>query len=565
MSELRASPSVLRLLFAMVWAVLLAGCIPHPVDPPAGAPTNVVATPGDGVIALAWSASDGATGYSVKRAASPGGPYTRIAAPASTSYADAALVNGTTYYYVVSAFNKGGESANSAEVSAIPSIPRIPLAPTNVIITPGNNSITLSWSASAGAATYHVKRSTTRGGPYTQVAAPASTTYINTALTNGVTYYYVVSAENSLGESPNSSEVSATPSPPPPTTFGTWTDVTPSGIDLTSTLCSNYGATSVQVDPAHPSNLYAQVHCQGIWKSTDYGLTWAGPINAGSPSVDCSGSIAIPPGSSATVPVIYQSCIRGNAVGFWKSPDGGVNWTRYNVGPVGGRQDYYAPAIDPYDQNHLLMVAHEFDALVESVDGGLTWANVPLATGMLQTSRSASVFFINTGSAPGTRGTWLWIGDGSGGAVGTWRTANSGASWVRVEKNEQVGAQQIYQPDTSGVVFMAGAYSDLGWGVLRSSDFGQTWSHVGDTGVKGVVFGTTKNVYAMYSYAAGPGVTYDPGFSVASQPGTGIWVYPAISAGLTQGPAQIAVVNDGVKNIIVGAMFNKGIWRYVEP
>ncbi len=242
-----------------------------------------------------------------------------------------------------------------------------------------------------------------------------------------------------------------------------------------------------------------------------------------------------------------------------------MNWTRYNIGPVGGRQDYYTPAVDPYDQNHLLMVGHEFDSLIQSFDGGVNWTDVPLTTGQLQSGRSASVFFINTGNATSTRGTWLWIGDGSGGATGTWRTANSGTNWVRVEKNEQAGSEQIYQPDTNGVIYMAGAYSDLGWGVLRSSDYGQTWSHVGDTGVKGVVFGTAKNVYAMYSFAAGPGGAYDVGFVVASQPGTGTWVSPPVPAGLTQGPAQVAVVNDGTKNIIVGAMFNKGIWRYVEP
>ena len=72
----------------------------------------------------------------------------------------------------------------------------------------------LSWTASSGATGYHVKRGTTAGGPYSQVAAPTSTSYTDTSVTNGSKYYYVVSATNVNGESGNSSEVSATPSAP---------------------------------------------------------------------------------------------------------------------------------------------------------------------------------------------------------------------------------------------------------------------------------------------------------------------------------------------------------------
>jgi hypothetical protein len=120
------------------------------------------------------------------------------------------LTNGTTYYYVVSAVNTSGESANSSQVSATPQV-GVPAAPTNVTATPGNGQVTLSWSASSGASSYNVKRSTTNGGPYTTIASPTTTGYTNTGLTNGTTYYYVVSAVNTSGESANSSQVSATP------------------------------------------------------------------------------------------------------------------------------------------------------------------------------------------------------------------------------------------------------------------------------------------------------------------------------------------------------------------
>jgi hypothetical protein len=40
-------------------------------------------------------------------------------------------------------------------------------------------------------------------------------------------------------------------------------------------------ANAVQADPANPSHLYTMFHCQGVWKSTNYGTTWTGPINTG--------------------------------------------------------------------------------------------------------------------------------------------------------------------------------------------------------------------------------------------------------------------------------------------
>ena len=74
--------------------------------------------------------------------------------------------------------------------------------------------VVLNWSASGGATNYNVKSSTTNGGPYITIASPATTSYTNTGLTNGTTYYYVVSAVNAAGESSNSIQVSATTAVP---------------------------------------------------------------------------------------------------------------------------------------------------------------------------------------------------------------------------------------------------------------------------------------------------------------------------------------------------------------
>jgi fibronectin type 3 domain-containing protein len=92
------------------------------LPPPPPKPSGLKATRGNAQVVLTWTASSGATSYRVKRATVSGGPYTVIASPTTNSYTNAGLTNGTTYYYVVSAVNAGGESANSAQVSATPDV-----------------------------------------------------------------------------------------------------------------------------------------------------------------------------------------------------------------------------------------------------------------------------------------------------------------------------------------------------------------------------------------------------------------------------------------------------------
>jgi len=91
---------------------------------PPGTPSNLTALGGDGLIKLSWSAVASATSYRVKRSTTSGGPYATVASNLKTSqFTDGGLVNGTTYYYVVSAANFLGESADSAEASATPKLP----------------------------------------------------------------------------------------------------------------------------------------------------------------------------------------------------------------------------------------------------------------------------------------------------------------------------------------------------------------------------------------------------------------------------------------------------------
>jgi hypothetical protein len=97
-------------------------------------------------------------------------------------------------------------------IASDPNLPApLPPGPDTVYATGTNGAVRLSWTASTGATSYNVKRSGTSGTGYTTIATGTALNYIDTAVTNGATYYYVVSAQTASGESINSPEVRATP------------------------------------------------------------------------------------------------------------------------------------------------------------------------------------------------------------------------------------------------------------------------------------------------------------------------------------------------------------------
>ncbi|WP_186785880.1 hypothetical protein [Paenibacillus agilis] len=304
---------------------------------------------GDQHVRIDWK-STGAKTYNVKRSTTPNGSYDVIAANVKgTSYTDKTVTNGTTYYYVVSATNEAGESANSPEKSVNPAATKytgglldgvilnsgknisqptgierkltdnnvatgeyvnnekfvwysfanpveinalivnsskvlgsvvefyddkqnllysysivendkveampapvknvttvvlkhpaakfmewnvfgkggeLPIqAPLDLTATAGDKRVVLTWGKVDSATGYNVKRSTVAGGLYTTIATvdAIATSYTDINVTNGVTYYYVVTAVKSGAESAESNEASATPNaaevtPPDPET-----------------------------------------------------------------------------------------------------------------------------------------------------------------------------------------------------------------------------------------------------------------------------------------------------------------------------------------------------------
>jgi alpha-tubulin suppressor-like RCC1 family protein len=183
------------------------GTVPSP-------PTGVTAAPGNAQVTVSWSPESAVTSYNIYYSTSSGVTTTngtKITGAASP-YLQTGLTNGTTYYYVVTAMNANGESTTSPQVSAQP-MAALPPAPTGVAATPGNAQVTISWSPVSGATTYNIYWSTTSGvGTAGTKISGATSPYLQTGLSNGTAYFYVVTALNSAGESAASVQASATPS-----------------------------------------------------------------------------------------------------------------------------------------------------------------------------------------------------------------------------------------------------------------------------------------------------------------------------------------------------------------
>ncbi|MGW8440465.1 glycoside hydrolase family 6 protein [Paenibacillus sp. S33] len=90
--------------------------------------------------------------------------------------------------------------------------PTAPAVPSGLKAVVGNAQVTLTWNASTGADSYTVKRATSEAGPFTAVAPLVTEReFTDKGLTNGTTYFYVVSATNAKGTSKDSAAVSAEP------------------------------------------------------------------------------------------------------------------------------------------------------------------------------------------------------------------------------------------------------------------------------------------------------------------------------------------------------------------
>lgn len=189
-----------------------AVAVPLP-PPPGSAPANVnvTAAPGSSQTSysITWSPVPGAVGYIVSRGSNSPvllnyGTY--VMTLTETNWSDTGLNPNEQYFYSITAVNAAGTASSSA-VAGPPGVPA------TLGATGGNGQILLNWSSSPGAANYTILRGTNPGGENTVVATGVTaTSYVDSGLNNGSTYYYVVDAVGASGTSAPSPEANAMPS-----------------------------------------------------------------------------------------------------------------------------------------------------------------------------------------------------------------------------------------------------------------------------------------------------------------------------------------------------------------
>jgi fibronectin type 3 domain-containing protein len=168
-------------------------------------PTGVRTYTGSSSIDIYWYDVTGASYYKVYRAISATGNYQLVNTISSSliSYSDTGLSANTMYYYKVSAVNAGGESGQSAYVSARTKV----ASPTVAATAQSSSVIRLNWNSVSGATSYTVYQYL--GSSYHVVGSLSATSVDITGLSANTSYSFVVSATGAEGEGNLSPIVSA--------------------------------------------------------------------------------------------------------------------------------------------------------------------------------------------------------------------------------------------------------------------------------------------------------------------------------------------------------------------
>ncbi len=404
-------------------------------------PANVAATVGSASIDVTWTASKGATSYDVKRATTSGGPYSQLATTTTPAYTDSKVVTGVTYYYVITAVDAAGSSANSAQVSALLPTPAPKPVVTSISLTPANAALapdgtkqfsasaldqngkamspqpTIVWTASRGAVS--------SAGLFTAPSSSGSATITAEVVSTDVsaTATVTVAAAGTCASLPAS---------------GAWdaTSVSPVTPPAEPSYVQTGKPMAIAIDPFNPATVWLGTGNSGLYKSTNCGAagSWV-KIDTGTNHAALDGgsiwSIAVDPDPSRQGVIYVTNSYAANG-GVWKSTNGGVDWVQLQIGSSSALSSSFQSnvSMDAANTLHIAVTTHgaapgySNGAIAESFDGGNTWPNIvamPAAWG-----EEGGIYLV-PGTSNGTTSTWVW---GTGWADGgTFVTTNSGVTW----------------------------------------------------------------------------------------------------------------------------------------
>ncbi len=231
---------------------------------------------------------------------------------------------------------------------------------------------------------------------------------------------------------------------------------------------SSLATYCLTVDPTNPDIVYGGAF-NAAYKSTDGGITWSTYS-----VIDCYFySMKVHPTSSAIIFAagqVWENQAGKYVMGFLKSTDGGVNWTKFPLNTYGGYA--YCLALDPSNPDYIYVGGcyinpGSYSRVYKSTDGGSTFTDV--SSGLPEGSiiYSLAIHPINTNI--------IYAGTSS---AGIYRSTSSGDSWSQV-----CTYLYIYALSTSAVapnlVYAGGDAT-----VYKSTDSGESWLETG-TGIYG--------------------------------------------------------------------------------
>ena len=251
--------------------------------------------------------------------------------------------------------------------------------------------------------------------------------------------------------------------------------------------------TAVAGHRAQPATFYMGATGGGVWKTTDYGVTWRN-VSDGYFPTGSIGAIAV---AESDPDVVYvgtgSAAIRSNVIqgrGMFKSTDAGKTWTAIGLRATG---QIGSVVVDPLDARVVYAAAlgqpfgpNPERGVFKSTDGGATWTHalrINDRTGVVSLAMNpANPKEIYAGAWQAVRKPWTIVSGGPAAETGLYKTSDGGATWEHLTNGFPTSVIGKIDVDVSRAnpnrVYVLLEAPGTERGVYRSDDAGKTFTQV---------------------------------------------------------------------------------------